>query len=305
METLLRIIKLGYNNFWRNRWLTLGATLLMTLTLVMVSVSLLFSFIVGDSAEQIRSRIDVTIYFRDDKVPDKTIVNLGDRIALNEEVNGVKFIDKSAALERWNRLPINDNIKKPVTAKNNPLPRSLEVDTKNPEQIEGLVGKMAAQDTDNIICDECVSYSKNRDTVNNLIAVTKFVQRTGIFLSIFFGIIAIFNVLNIIRITITARSDEIEIMRYVGASNSFVRGPFIVEGIFYGVFGTVITTLFLLAVSAILGPYLDALSSMLLDMGFYQYVLAHTWLLVIVQLVVGLILGVVVSVVSMRRYLRA
>ena len=57
VESFLRIVKLGYNNFWRNRWLTLGATLLMTLTLIMVSVSILFSFIVQDSAEQIRSKL--------------------------------------------------------------------------------------------------------------------------------------------------------------------------------------------------------------------------------------------------------
>lgn len=305
VETFLRIIKLGNKNFWRNRWLTLGATLLMTLTLVMISVSVLFSFIVKDSANQIRSKIDLTIYFRDDKVKDQTIEDLGVRVESNSEVVGVKFVDKTAALERWRRLPINKNIKDPVNEKNNPLPRSLEVDTSNPELIEALVPKIVSQDSDNIICEECVSYSKNRETVNRLVGITKFVQRTGVLLSIFFGIIAIFNVLNIIRITIIARSDEIEIMRYVGASNAFIRGPFVVEGIFYGVFGTVITSVFLLLSALLLGPYLDSLAFSLLSMGFYDYVVAHIWYLVIVQLLIGVILGVVVSSVSMRRYLRA
>lgn len=305
VETFLRIIKLGNKNFWRNRWLTLGATLLMTLTLVMISVSVLFSFIVKDSANQIRSKIDLTIYFRDDKVKDQTIENLGQRIESNSEVVGVKFTDKNAALERWRRLPINQSIKDPVSEKNNPLPRSLEIDITDPELIEGLVPKIAAQDSEKIICNECVSYSKNRETVNRLIDITKFVQRTGVVLSIFFGIIAIFNVLNIIRITIVARSDEIEIMRYVGASNAFIRGPFVVEGIFYGVFGTIITSIFLLLSALLLGPYLDSLAFSLLNMGFYDYVLAHIWYLVIVQLLIGVILGVVVSSVSMRRYLRA
>lgn len=305
VETFLRIIKLGNKNFWRNRWLTLGATLLMTLTLVMISVSVLFSFIVKDSANQIRSKIDLTIYFRDDKVKDQAIEDLGVRVESNSEVVGVKFVDKTAALERWRRLPINKNIKDPVNEKNNPLPRSLEVDTSNPELIEALVPKIVSQDSDNIICEECVSYSKNRETVNRLVGITKFVQRTGVLLSIFFGIIAIFNVLNIIRITIIARSDEIEIMRYVGASNAFIRGPFVVEGIFYGVFGTVITSVFLLLSALLLGPYLDSLAFSLLSMGFYDYVVAHIWYLVIVQLLIGVILGVVVSSVSMRRYLRA
>ena len=305
VESFLRIVKLGYNNFWRNRWLTLGATLLMTLTLIMVSVSILFSFIVQDSAEQIRSKIDLTIYFRDDKVTDKDIVELGNKIKANKEVLGVKFIDKAAALEIWRRLPINESIKKPVNESNNPLPRSLEVDASDPEMIGGIVESIASQDTGGIICGECVSYSKNKETVDKLVSITKFVQRTGIALSLFFGIIAIFNVLNIIKITITARADEIEIMRYVGASNSFIRGPFIVEGIFYGVLGTIITTGFLLTIAAILSPYLNTLVFSLLNMGFYQYVVSHIWPIIGVQLVIGVVLGVVVSVVSMRRYLKA
>ncbi len=305
METFLRIIKLGNNNFWRNRWLTIGATLLMTLTLIMVSVSLLFSFIVRDSAAQIRSKIDLTMYFRDDAVADSDIQALGDEISQLPEVEGVRFIDKAAALERWHRLPINENIKGPVTVDNNPLPRSLEVNTANPDSIPAVITAVEALDEENLICSECVSYFANKDTVNRLLSVTKFVQRAGILLSVFFGIIAIFNVLNIIRITITARSDEIEIMRYVGASNSFVRGPFVVEGILYGVLGTIVTTIFLLIVSAIAAPYLNSLTFSILNAGFFGYVLAHFWALVLVQFLVGAVLGVVVSVISMRRYLRA
>ena len=131
-ESYLRIFRLGYQNFWRNRWLTIGATLLMTLTLTMISVSLLFSFIVRDTAEVIRSKIDVTIYFRDDTVTDSKILALGDRIKEQSEVNGVSFIDKTKALEIWQRLPINEDIKKPVTDTNNPLPRSLLVDANSP-----------------------------------------------------------------------------------------------------------------------------------------------------------------------------
>lgn len=305
IETFWRIIRLGNNNFWRNRWLTIGATLLMTLTLIMISVSLLFSFIVRDAAEQIRSKIDLTIYFRDDSIVDTRIQSLGEKIDQLDNVAGVKFIDKTAALERWHRLPINENIKEPVNINNNPLPRSLEINTINPDSIESVIISVESLDAENLVCRECVSYFANKDTVNRLLKVTKFVQRAGIFLSIFFGVIAIFNVLNIIRITITARSDEIEIMRYVGASNAFVRGPFVVEGILYGLLGTLITTIFLLIVAVIAAPYLDALTFSVLNSGFYRYVLAHIWTLVSVQLLVGVVLGVVVSVISMRRYLRA
>lgn len=303
-ESFGRIIKLGYVNFWRNRWLTLGATLLMTLTLIMISVSVVLSLMVRDTADVIRSKIDLVIYFRDDAVPDTSIITLGEQIKQLPNVLDVHFVTKQEALAIWNRLPFNENIKRPVTTDNNPLPRSLQVDTDNPDKIQAVVMAVEGLDTGKLICTECVSYAKNKDTVNRLVSVTKFVQRAGLFLSLFFGLIAIFNVLNIIRITITARSDEIEIMRYVGASNTFVRGPFIVEGILYGLLGTVMTTIFLLIIAKLVSPYINVAFSVL-NIDFFGYIVRNLPSLVLLQLIVGVLLGTIVSVISIRRYLRA
>lgn len=302
-EAYWRIFRLGYQNFWRNRWLTIGATLLMTLTLTMISVSLLFSFIVQDTAEVIRSKIDVTIYFRDDTVPDSKLLELSQRIKNQAGVLDVTFVGKTEALTIWKRLPINESVKKPVSDTNNPLPRSLLVDAENPDLIQGVVSSIEVADSEKIVCSECVSYARNKDTINRLVSVTRLVQRVGFFLSIFFGVIAIFNVLNIIRLTIAARSDEIEIMRYVGASNAFIRGPFMVEGVLYGVLGTLVTTLFLLGITALVSPYISGTFS-INDTDFFHYLLNHLPLLVAAQLAIGVVLGVIVSILSMRKYLR-
>ena len=304
METFQRIVKLGYTNFWRNRWLTLGATLLMTLTLIMISVSLVLSLIVQDLATTIRSKIDLTIYFSDDAVLDSDITALGDRIKLQNGVAEVTFTDKRAALTIWNRLPINENIKRPVGESYNPLPRSLQIRTTDPDNIQGLVSTIATQDSQKIICNECVSYSKNKETVDRLLSITRFVQKAGLFLSLFFGIIAVFNVMNIIRITINARADEIEIMRYVGASNAFVRGPFIVEGILYGVLGTIFTTIFLLLIAYLVS---GSINTVFVSFGvdFFQLIIVNLWTLIGIQLAIGVLLGVIVSSISVRRFLKA
>lgn len=304
METFQRIVKLGLTNFWRNRWLTLGATLLMTLTLIMISVSLVLSLIVRDLATTIRSKIDLTIYFRDDTVADEDITALGDRIKLQNGVAEVTFTDKRAALTIWNRLPINENIKRPVGESYNPLPRSLQIRTTNPDNIAVLVSTIATQDSQKIVCNECVSYSKNKETVDRLLSITRFVQRAGLFLSLFFGLIAVFNVMNIIRITINARSDEIEIMRYVGASNAFVRGPFIVEGILYGVLGTFFTTAFLLIIAYFVSSSINTVFASF-GVDFFQLIVVNLWTLVGIQLAIGVLLGVIVSSISVRRFLKA
>src|SRR3989344_2520005 len=256
METFQRIVKLGYTNFWRNRWLTLGATLLMTLTLIMISVSLVLSLIVQDLATTIRSKIDLTIYFRDDAVLDSDITALGDRIKLQNGVAEVTFTDKRAALTIWNRLPINENIKRPVGESYNPLPRSLQIRSENPDDIQGLVSTIATQDSQKIICNECVSYSKNKETVDRLLSITRFVQKAGLFLSLFFGIIAVFNVMNIIRI------------------------DYLVSGSINTVFVS-------------------------FGVDFFQLIIVNLWTLIGIQLAIGVLLGVIVSSISVRRFLKA
>ncbi len=312
METLGRIIRLGLNNFFRNRWLTLGATLLMTLTLTMISVSLIISFMINDTSQAVRSKIDLSIYFRDDSVPDQKILDLASRIRTISTVTEVNFVNKDQALAIFKRLPINETIKQPVNADFNPLPRSLGVKTTNLDNIQAIVTGIEQADSDKLICSECLSYAKNKEIVDSLISSTKTVQQAGWLLSIFFGLIAIFNVFNIIRLTIMARSDEIEIMRYVGASNAFIRGPFIVEGLLYGLIATATTSIAIPLLAKVISVYrggraLTSLGGTLsaLNTDFYQYILNHMAVLVEIQLAVGLLLGVFVSLLSIRRYLKA
>lgn len=308
MTTLVRVIKLGLKNFWRNGWLTLGATLLMTLTLSMISVSLIMSITTNSAAEQIKSKIDLTIYFREDSVPDEQLLALGEALKKVEGVKEVKFVSKQQALQIFTTLPVNKDILEPLSSDNNPLPRSLQISTNSPEQIESVVSKLYSLDTQKVICSDCVSYSKNKDTIERLISVTRAIQQIGLLLSIFFGVIAVFNVYNIIKLTIISRRDEIEIMRFVGASNIFVRGPFIIEGVLYGLIATIFTTVFLWLTALILSSLVkdntasSALS--LLGIDLINQINNNLPLLVSVQLLIGIVLGSVVSSISIRKYLK-
>ena len=281
----------------------------MTLTLTMISVSVIVSYVVRDTTNVVRDKIGLSIYFRSDEVPDEKILSLKSRIAVLPEVVEVGFITKSKALEIFRRLPINEDIKQPISKDFNHLPRSLEVRITNPDYIEAVRSAIEAADTDKLICSECLSLAQNKETVDRLVRGTKVIQQAGWLLSIFFGIIAIINVLNIIRLTISARSDEIEIMRFVGASNAFTRGPFIIEGILYGVVGTIITSILLPAlVLASLGTAAgQGVSNMFSVLGTdaLSYIIARLPILIGLQLLLGVGVGVLVSLVSIRRFLRA
>jgi cell division transport system permease protein len=254
----------------------------------------------------------LTVYFRDDAVAEEKILALSNRIEALPGIIAVDYVSKEEALAIFKRLPINQNVKDPVTQEFNPLPRSLEIQTADLEQIQATVQAIEGVDTETIICGECVSYTKNKEIVDQLIASTRTAQQAGWLLSIFFGLIAIFNVYNIIRLTIAARSDEIEIMRYVGASNAFTRGPFVVEGLMYGLLATLGTTILLPLLAAIITEYrpgggITTLGSAfgVLNTNLYEYVINHLGSMILIQLAIGVILGILVSVLSIRKYLRA
>lgn len=306
-----RIIRLGGNNFWRNRWLTLGATLLMALTLMMVGVSLLISYAVKDASTSVRSKVGLTIFFREDSLPDATITSLAARIRNIPGVEEVSFTDKQRALGIFSRLKINEDIKKTITQDFNPLPRSLEIKLKDGQDLEQTVSAIERQDVSKSICSDCMSYKKNKEIVDKIIAGTMLIQKIGWLLSLFFGIIAIFNVYNIIRITIHARSDEIEIMRFVGASNWFIRGPFMTEGVICGFLGTLIASLLMISVAWGFSPYWEKSQAnsfnavfSFLGTDLTSYVFSHIGMILTVQLLVGVVLGALVSLLSVRRYLK-
>lgn len=299
----MRIVKLGTVNFWRHRWLTLGATLLMTLTLTMITVFLILTFLANDTAKAIRDKIDLAIYFRDDAVTDDQIISFSQEIEAIPEVTEINFVSKEMALEIFGRLPLNEKIKAPITQENNPLPRSLEIKTTNPNNLDSTIDTIIKTDDQNLICSDCVSYSKNRENVQKISLITRLVQKAGLMLSIFFILIAIFNVYNIIRISIRARSDEIEIMRFVGASTGFVQGPFIVEGALFGVIATIFTTIFILIIAKLSSPYIDGTFAVL-DLNLFKYVSTKIVLLVIIQLMIGVLIGMMVSLISVRKYLK-
>lgn len=303
--SFMRILKLGLKNYWRHNWLTFGATLLMTMTLTMISVFLILTFLVNDTVKIVRDKIDVTIYFRDDSVSNDKITTLSNKIKTLENVKKTDFIDKDKALEIFGRLPLEQSIKDPINKDYNPLPRSIIIKTNNPDKIQTMVEEIQAVDSEKIICDTCFSNAaaKNKESEVKLSQLTGLVNKAGLSLIVFFILIAIINVSNIIKISIRARSDEIEIMRYVGASNGFIQGPFVIEGMLFGIFATIITMIFILIVAKIAEPYFNGAFSVF-DIDLFDYVLNHSWKLIGIQLLIGVLSGMILSFFSIRRYLK-
>ena len=300
MITAGRIIKMSVVSFWRNRWLSLATTLIIILTLLIISVFTFLTLIINKTATSMRDKIDLEVYLKDSDSEDQ-ITALSELIISRPEVVSIKYITKDDALSRWRaRYAIDENLQEIINENDNPLPRSLQVKTKNPEDIGKIAEFLQNEDYAPLI--NKLSYQQNKDTIDRLLKITSFVKKFGSGLSILFLIISILVVYNAIKLTIIARADELEIMRLVGATDAFVRMPFVLEGVIFGVIGAIVSSLTIIIFYNFLNPVVLRYLS---DIGFDVGIFMNSALLQVIgiQVLVGLLLGIFCSFWATRQHL--
>ncbi|PIP21824.1 MAG: hypothetical protein COX39_00815 [Candidatus Nealsonbacteria bacterium CG23_combo_of_CG06-09_8_20_14_all_40_13] len=296
--TLERILKLGLTNFWRNRWLSLAATFVMTITLLTISIFTILNLVIQATSESVKSKIDMTVSFYDN-VEEEKIQSLETALATMAVVKSTHYIDKDEALSIWQTLPIKDRTKQLVTKDSNPLPRSLQIKAYNPEDLSKV-----AEFFDNYKpLISRISYENNKDIIQRLINITKFIKQIGWIISLIFITISVLIILNTIRLTIFTRKDEIEIMKLVGASDFFVRIPFIIEGALYGILASILSTFLLYLAIHFISPMVSSyLGTVAFDLNLFFGL--NFWRIFLLQLGAGSFIGIACSLFSAHRYLK-
>jgi len=299
--SIKRITNLGLINFWRNRWLSLASTLIMTLTLLIITLFVVMTIVIGKTTDRIRSKIDVSVYFKDSATTQE-ISNLQQELASRSDVKEVRYISKEEALDIWDQQQKNQRIKELVTAEENPLPRSLTIKTLDPANLQKIVDYVSGPQFASII--HKVSYEDNKQIIDKLLAITSFIKKIGLIFSIVFIIISILVILNTIRLTIFTRKDEIEIMRLVGASDRFIKGPFIIEGMLYGILACILAMGILWLAIGFVSPLINQYLGTAVTENMINFFLGHFILIFFLQLLVGILVGIGCSLFSIRKYLK-
>lgn len=236
-EATRRVIRFGVQNYWRNGWLSLAATLMMAMTLFIVSVFALQAYVIKITTQSIQDKLDMSIYVTD--IPsEEAVATFVTDLRSSSEVKEVIYLDKTKVMEEWRKLQVEQSIKDQVSNENNPLPRTIKVKVNDPTFLDSVAEKVTASE---LSSEMRMSYRDNRPVIQHLITQAKRTTRNGIIVSTIFILIAIVFVYNTIRIIIRFRQDEISVMKLVGATDSFVRGPFMVEGALYGIVAGLIT----------------------------------------------------------------
>ncbi len=307
MITFSRIIRAGLTNFVRNAWLAAAAMAVMVVTLTIVLFSLITSATFNNTIQQITDKINISVYLQDSVSKDQAS-GLMDLLRKMPEVKKVTYISKDQALAEYRaENSTNVDLQQALTETDNPLPASIQIDPTDPNNIQPI--KTFLDKPNNIKLQDPqagTSYSGDRkQAIDKIAHATNVLREAGVVAVVVFAMISVLIIFNTIQMAIFNRRDELTIMRLLGASTWYIRGPFVVESVMYGIISallsvTIIDLLFVASANA-----LQASSLGLLDINYSNtYFHAHFWLLLALQLMVGILIGAVSSVVATRRYLK-
>jgi cell division transport system permease protein len=298
--TLSRIFRTGAVNFLRNATLAAAAIAVMVVTLTTILFSLITSAAFNHTISQIASKINISVYLAD-SVTTQQRDTLEVHLRSLSEVKSVSYVSKEQALAEYKAA--NATNKSLLEAINetggNPLPASIEIDPIDPGKNEPSTIALENPTAG-------TSYSGDRKAaIDKIASATDVLKRVGVVLVVLFALISMLIIFNTIQMAIFNRRDEITIMRLLGATTWYIRGPFVVESAIYGVFAALISVGFIDLVFVLSASALQATSLGLLDIAYADtYFHKNFWVLLTGQLLIGIVIGAVSSIIATRRYLK-
>lgn len=299
-----RIIRGGFLNFVRNSFVSLSSVLVMTITLCVITLIIFSQAVLNFSLSQLKDKVDVTVFFTVG-ASESEILRIQGQLEALPEVAFVEYISAEQALANFRERHANDYLTLQALEEldSNPLGATLNVkaiDAIEYEEIANFLetGEVLEANQRSII--DKVNYFQNKLVIDRLISITEGAKRLGLGITLVLVLISVVITFNTLRLTIYIAREEIGVMRVVGAENHYIRGPFMVEGILYGLVSAFITMIIFYPVSLWLGANMTDF----LGINLNTYYFANFFQLLVITAVFGIILGVISSFFATRAYLK-
>lgn len=301
---LRRVIKSGFVNFKRSSFVSLSSVLVMTITLSVITMLIFSQAILNFSLASLEDKVDVTVFFTLN-APENEVLSLKASIEELPEVESVEYVSAEQALADFKERHANDYLTLQALEEldENPLGATLNIKATETSQYETisafLDGDNALDSTQSVIIDK-VNYSQNKLVIDRLISITEGAKKLGIALTIVLMAISLIITFNTIRLVIYIAREEISVMRLVGAENHYIRGPFLVEGMLYGIISAIITMIIFYPMTLWVGANMTGF----LGINLHTYYIANFFQLFVITGVFGMFLGVISSFWAVRTYLK-
>ncbi len=276
----------------------------MTVALFVIGSSMMINKLLDVTLSNIQDKVDINVYF----VPtadQKDIDTLQMQLEGLPDVEQVIFTSREEALANFTaRYQNDDTIMQGLEELgDNPLGASLSIRAKETSQYAGinefLEEQRAIEDPQRPLIDE-VNFPKNKEAIDRLTSIIEAVERSTVVTLIVLVVAAVAITFNTIRLAIYTAREEISVMRLVGASNSFIRGPFMLQGIMYGVISGVMSLLIMYPILLWLGPETEAF----FQFNLFNYFVTDFSHFFLTLVGIGVALGMLSSLLAVARYLR-
>jgi len=301
---LRRVMKAGFVGFWRNAYVSLASIFVLAIALFVIGSTLFLNQLLTVSLEMVQSKVDINVYF----VPDATQDEI-DRILSSVEalpdVQSVTFTSREDALLQYRENNQGDEIALQALEEldENPLGANIAVKAKETTQYESIARfldeQKALEQPQNPVIDE-ISYNRTKNSIDTLTSIIDVTEQASFIVMGVLLLAAVLITFNTVRLAIYTSREEIAIMRLVGASNMFIRGPFMLQGIMYGFIAGIFALLLFYPILIWLGPRTQAF----FELNLFDYYMTNFGEIFLVLVGTGIILGVLSSTLAVARYLR-
>ncbi|HVM73772.1 MAG TPA: permease-like cell division protein FtsX [Candidatus Paceibacterota bacterium] len=303
--TTKRVARYGFVGFLRNGFVSLAAILIMTITLFVAATLLISSAALSSVLADLTSKVDVTVYMTPGATQDQ-IEQVQKSLQALPEVQSVTYISSDQALSAFQARHAGDQLTMQALQElpGNPLGASLEVRAKDTSQYANIAQFLTAEQssgTSGGSAIDKINYVQNETSIQKLTSIIQTSRKLGLAIALILGAASLLIAFNTIRLAIYISRDEIGIMNLVGAGHWYVRGPFMIEGLLYGVISGIIVLALLYPLSAWLGP---ASQAFLGSFNVFDYYLTSFGTIFAVVMLSGIALGTVSSFLAVRRYLK-
>lgn len=299
-----RVVRSGFVGFWRNAFVSLAAIFVMTVALFVIGSSMLVNQLLDVTMRGVQNKVDINVYFVT-SADQQDIDTLQMQLEGLPDVEQVIFTSREEALAQFTaRYQNDDTIMQGLEELgDNPLGASLSIRAKETSQYEAinefLEEQRALEEPSQPLIDE-INFPKNKEAIDRLTAIIDAVERsTYVTLIVLVGA-AVAITFNTVRLAIYTAREEISIMRLVGASNAFIRGPFMLQGIMYGIVSGVMALLIMYPILLWLGPQTQSF----FQFNLFDYFVVEFSQFFLTLVGIGVTLGMASSLLAVTRYLR-
>lgn len=314
-RTASRIAKYGASGFKRNIWLSVAATLVMTFTLVLLFVTVIASVVLSSTADIMREKIDITIFFKPG-TDISTLESMASTMRQDPNVKSITVADSATEYERFLEetkssgdkeilQTLDDENMKEIMLNNMQSTMRIKVKDPDPEKLNSIKYIVSTDEefVENLDNTKAPTYSTNDQAIGTITSWANIAKNGGLILSALFLVISVLVIFNTIRMAIFSRREEIYMEKLVGADNTFIRGPFLVEAMMSGVLAGVLASGIGYSAYRILAPKLADYD---IDISAVSGVLDTNWIIAVfaAMIILGAVVGLISARLAVRKYLK-